>query len=66
VTDRREGGAVKGSKRGVMSNRDGNTRKRRDDMNGWEIAGVVVGAIVLIGVLTNAKDLLRYLKISSM
>lgn len=35
-------------------------------MNGWEIAGVVVGAIVLIGVLTNAKDLLRYLKISSM
>jgi hypothetical protein len=35
-------------------------------MNGYEIAGVVVGVIVLVGVLVNGKDLLRYLKISSM
>ncbi len=40
--------------------------KRRNDMNGLEIAGVVIGAIVLVGVLVNAKDLFRYLKISSM
>jgi hypothetical protein len=35
-------------------------------MNGWEIAGVVVGAVLVIGVLANIKDLFRYLKISSM
>jgi hypothetical protein len=40
--------------------------ERRDEMNGWEIAGAVVGALVLIGVVVNLKDLLRYLRISSM
>ena len=40
--------------------------RRRSDMNGLEIAGVVVGAIIVVGLLVNAKDLLRYFKISSM
>ncbi|HEX4506909.1 MAG TPA: hypothetical protein VH722_14355 [Alphaproteobacteria bacterium] len=40
--------------------------KRSEDMNGWEIAGAVIGAVVVIGVLVNLKDLFRYLKISSM
>jgi hypothetical protein len=35
-------------------------------MNGWEIAGIVVGAVVLLMVLINIKDLFRYIKISSM
>lgn len=33
-------------------------------MNGWGIAGIVVGALVLIAFLFNLKDLVRYIKIS--
>ncbi len=40
--------------------------KRSEYMNGWEIAGLVVGTIVVIGVLVNIKDLFRYFRISSM
>jgi hypothetical protein len=35
-------------------------------MNGLEILGLVLIAIVVVGLATNFKDLLRYLKISSM
>jgi hypothetical protein len=35
-------------------------------MNGLQITGVVIGVIVVVGVLANAKDLMRYLRISSM
>jgi hypothetical protein len=35
-------------------------------MNGWGIVGVVVLAIVVLGVLANARDIARYLKIRSM
>jgi hypothetical protein len=35
-------------------------------MNGWEIAGIVIVAIIILFLLFNAKDLYRYIKISSM
>jgi hypothetical protein len=35
-------------------------------MNGWEIAGIVVGVIIILFLLLNAKDLFRYIKISNM
>jgi hypothetical protein len=35
-------------------------------MNGFGIAGVVIGAIVAVGLVFNARDLIRYLRISSM
>jgi hypothetical protein len=35
-------------------------------MNGWEIAGIVIGVIIVLFLLMNAKDLYRYIKISSM
>jgi hypothetical protein len=35
-------------------------------MNGWEIAGIVIGVIFVLLLLMNAKDLYRYIKISSM
>jgi hypothetical protein len=35
-------------------------------MNGWEIAGVVILAIIVLELLINIKDLFRYIKISSM
>ena len=35
-------------------------------MKVWEIAGAAIVAVVVIGILSNMKDLLRYLKISSM
>lgn len=35
-------------------------------MNGWEITGWVVLAIVVLLVLLNLKDLLRYLRIRSL
>jgi hypothetical protein len=41
-------------------------KRRKDVMNGWQIAGVAVSAIILIGILANGKDLLRYIRISSM
>jgi hypothetical protein len=41
-------------------------KRKKDDMNLWEIAVATIGTIVLIGILVNGKDLLRYIKISSM
>jgi hypothetical protein len=35
-------------------------------MNGLEITGVVVGAIVLLVLLVSAKDIVRYIRISTM
>lgn len=35
-------------------------------MNGWEIAGIVIAVIIILFLLTNAKDLYRYIKISNM
>lgn len=35
-------------------------------MSGWEITGIVLGIIVLILLVINAKDLWRYIKISNM
>ncbi len=35
-------------------------------MNGWGVFGVVVLAIIVLGVLVNARDLARYFKIRSM
>ena len=33
---------------------------------GWGVAGWVIAAVVLAGIAANAKDVLRYIKISSM
>lgn len=35
-------------------------------MSGWEIIGIILGIIVLVLLIMNAKDLYRYLKISNM
>jgi hypothetical protein len=35
-------------------------------MSGWEITGIVVGIIILLLLVINAKDLWRYIKISNM
>lgn len=35
-------------------------------MSGWEIFGLVVLAVIVLGVLVNLKDIIRYLKIRSM
>jgi hypothetical protein len=35
-------------------------------MSGWEITGIVLGIIILILLVINAKDLYRYIKISNM
>ena len=35
-------------------------------MSGWEIAGIILGIIILGLLIMNAKDLYRYLKISNM
>ncbi len=35
-------------------------------MTGWEIAGIIIGLLVLLLVVTNLKDLYRYIKISLM
>jgi hypothetical protein len=35
-------------------------------MSGWEIAGIVLGLIVLGLLIMNARDLYRYIKISNM
>jgi hypothetical protein len=35
-------------------------------MNGLEITGVVVGAIILLVLLVSAKDIVRYIRISTM
>jgi hypothetical protein len=35
-------------------------------MSGWEITGIVLGAIILGLLIMNAKDIYRYIKISNM
>jgi hypothetical protein len=35
-------------------------------MSGWEITGIVLGIIILLLLVINAKDLWRYIKISNM
>ncbi len=35
-------------------------------MSGWEIAGIIILALIVIGILFNIKDLIRYLKIRAM
>jgi hypothetical protein len=35
-------------------------------MNGLKISGVVVGAIFVLALLASAKDIARYIRISSM
>lgn len=34
-------------------------------MNGWEVLGIVVAAIFVLLLVTNARDLYRYIKINS-
>jgi hypothetical protein len=36
------------------------------DLNGWQIAGIVVLALIVLGLLFNMKDIARYIKIRSM
>lgn len=35
-------------------------------MSGWQIFGLIVLAVIVIGVLVNLRDIIRYLKIRSM
>jgi hypothetical protein len=35
-------------------------------MNGLEITGIVVGAIIILAILASAKDIVRYIHISTM
>jgi hypothetical protein len=35
-------------------------------MSGWEITGIILGVIILLLLVMNAKDLWRYIKISNM
>lgn len=35
-------------------------------MNGWAIAGIIIGALVVAGFLLSLPDLLRYLKMRRM
>jgi hypothetical protein len=35
-------------------------------MNGWEIFGIVVAVLVVIAILANLRDLIRYMRIRSM
>lgn len=35
-------------------------------MNGWQIFGLVVAAVIVFGVAVNAHDIARYLRIRSM
>jgi len=35
-------------------------------MNGRGIAALMIGAVVLVGVLVNARDVARYIRISTM
>ena len=36
------------------------------DLGGWNIAAIVIGVLVALLVAVNAKDVARYVKISSM
>ncbi len=35
-------------------------------MSGWEIAGIIILALIVGLIVFNLKDLIRYIKISSM
>lgn len=35
-------------------------------MSGWAIFWIIVAALVVLGVLANLRDIIRYLKIRSM
>ena len=35
-------------------------------MSGLEIAGIVIAALIVIGIIVNAKDIVRYSHISTM
>lgn len=35
-------------------------------MGGWEIAGIIIVALIVLMILFNIKDLIRYIKIRSM
>lgn len=35
-------------------------------MSGWEIAGIIILALMVILILANLKDLIRYMKIRAM
>jgi hypothetical protein len=39
---------------------------RQKNMNGLEIAGIVVGGLMVVFLLMNAKDIARYIRISTM
>lgn len=41
-------------------------KERSEDMTGWDIVGIIVGVGVVVWLISNLKDLARYLKISSM
>ena len=35
-------------------------------LGGWQVTGIVAGVLVVIVLLLTAKDIIRYIKISSM
>ena len=35
-------------------------------MSGWEIAGIIILALIVMLILFNLKDLIRYIKIRAM
>ncbi len=35
-------------------------------MTGWEVIGIVVALFIVIGFLTNLRDIIRYFRIRSM
>jgi len=37
-----------------------------NDLSGWEIFGIVVLALIVLAVLFNLRDIMRYLRIRSM
>jgi hypothetical protein len=37
-----------------------------NDLNGWQIAGIVVLALIVLGLLFTMKDIIRYIKMRSM
>ena len=40
--------------------------KFMSDLTGWQITGIVVLALIVLGLLFNIKDIVRYIKIRSM
>ncbi len=35
-------------------------------MTGWEVIGIVVALFIVIGLVTNLRDIIRYFRIRSM